>query len=203
MITVIAGVDGAGKSSIAGANLRARGGDYFNPDEVTRELLKNDASMTLDEANTQAWRLGFDQLNRAIDNKDSYSFETTLGGESICSALHRAIDGGRQVSIFYCGLSSVELHIERVAARVAQGGHDIPEQKIRERWQNSIVNLIGLISSCYAVRVFDNSAPSDSGGPNPVCLFSVNNGKFVESPIPEMPEWAKPLAGAALKRVFG
>ncbi len=203
MITVIAGVNGAGKSSLVGAYIRNNGGEYFNPDEVARSLIADNPSISSDEASAEAWKTGFAQLLQAIENDADYTFETTLGGNSIASELHRVIDLGRQVRIFYCGLSSPELHIERVAARVVRGGHDIPSEKIYERWKNSALNLIGLIPGCYALRVFDNSAPSDENGPNPLCLFSLSNGEFDSDPLHDMPEWAKPLAGAALKRAFG
>lgn len=203
MITVIAGVNGAGKSSLVGAYIRNNGGEYFNPDEVARSLIADNPSISSDEASAEAWKTGFAQLLQAIENDADYTFETTLGGNSIASELHRVIDLGRQVRIFYCGLSSPELHIERVAARVVRGGHDIPSEKIYERWKNSVLNLIGLIPGCYALRVFDNSAPSDENGPNPLCLFSLSNGEFDSDPLHDMPEWAKPLAGAALKRAFG
>lgn len=200
MITVIAGVNGAGKSSIAGANIRSHGGEYFNPDEAARIIRSVNPELSDDEVNGQAWQVGYEQLLRAIEDDTDYTFETTLGGTSICDALHEAIQSGRSVRIFFCGLLSPELHIHRVAERVARGGHDIPEHKIRERWNNSILNLMGLIPLCQAVKVIDNSAPMDTGGPHPICLFSMINGKFVDLPIKDMPVWAKPLATAALER---
>ena len=200
MISVIAGINGAGKSSIAGARIRSAGGDYFNPDEVARSLMDADRALALTEANAQAWKMGFEQLSRAIEEELDYTFETTLGGNSICQLLHEAIDEGREVRIFFCGLVSPELHIERVAARVARGGHDIPEAKIQERWTGAIHNMLGLIPRCAAVRVFDNSEPSDLGGPQPVCLFSLVGNSFDSLPVESMPEWAKPLASAAIRR---
>lgn len=203
MITVIAGVNGAGKSSIVGANLRSAGGDYFNPDEYARKLMENDPSMTLQVANGQAWQTGFEQLSRAIAEDLDYTLETTLGGSSICRLLHEAIDRGQMVRIFYCGLASPALHVERVAARVERGGHDIPERKIRERWTDSIHNLLGLIPRCAAVRVFDNSEPDNGNGPLPVCLFSLVGDDFDVMPIDPMPEWAKPPAAKAIRRALG
>lgn len=202
MITVIAGVNGAGKSSIAGAAIRAAGGEYFNPDEFARELMRHRPDLAQAQANAEAWQVGVDFLRRAIDQNHDYTFETTLGGRSICQLLHEAIDRGRAVRIFYCGLASLALHIERVATRVARGGHDIPEQKIRERWINSIHNLMGLIPRCAAVKVFDNSVPADDGGPQPRCLFSLAGDRFDMMPVAEMPEWAKALASAAIKHVL-
>lgn len=201
MITVIAGVNGAGKSSIVGASLRSMGGDYFNPDEVSRCLMDVNSSLSLSEANAQAWKMGFDQLSRAIDEGQDYTLETTLGGNSICQLLHEAMDRGQKVRIFFCGLASPELHIDRVAARVAKGGHHIPEARIRKRWTGAIHNMMGLIPRCAAARVFDNSVPADQGGPNPVCLFSLQGDSFDSFPVDPMPEWAKPLASAAIKRV--
>ena len=81
--------------------------------------------MSSDEANAKAWRVGFDLLKKSINDDKDYTFETTLGGNSITRELHRAIDLSRRVGIFYIGLTSPELHIERVATRVAEGGHNM------------------------------------------------------------------------------
>ena len=66
MITVIAGVNGAGKSSIAGASIRKKGGEYFNPDEVARDLMAEDSTLSQYDANAKAWTMGYEQLVKAI-----------------------------------------------------------------------------------------------------------------------------------------
>ena len=202
MITIIAGVNGAGKSSVVGARLRDSGGEYFNPDEATGQLCSQDATMSLDEANASAWKIGFDQLSRAVDTGDPYTFETTLGGNSITNRLHEAIERGRQIGIFYCGLASVDVHIQRVAERVLRGGHDIPVEMIRQRYHSSVSNLVTLIPECHQALVYDNSAPLRDNRPSPIRLFHLVENRFIHAPIPDMPEWAKPIAGAALKRVY-
>lgn len=198
MIQVLAGVNGAGKSSILGEGFRRAGGEYFNPDEVARAIQKGDESLSLADANGLAWERGFKLLNDAIDEDKNYTFETTLGGNSVCKALHRAVDNGIRVEIWFCGLKSPELHIERVAARVAKGGHDIPEHKIRERWTGSLTNMISLIPRVYMVKVFDNSAPLRDGKPDPVQIFHLENNELVAHPTAETPRWAKPLAHEAI-----
>lgn len=200
MITVIAGVNGAGKSSVIGSRFRSDGGDYFNPDEVTRSLMANNPSLTLEEANGVAWKMGFDLLQDAINKDQDYTFETTLGGNSICSLLLKAAKAGINIRIIFVGLDSPEKHIQRVAARVAKGGHDIPEKKIRERWYGAIANLMSLIPVCSAVAVFDNSTELVDGRPSPVRLFVMEGDDFVIPPRPDIPEWAKPLAVVAIKR---
>ena len=199
MITVIAGVNGAGKSSLIGANIRSNNGEYFNPDEVSRSLMLKDPLLSLEKANSKAWKLSYEQLKCAILEDKDYVFETTLGGNSICQLLHDAIDEGIKVRILFCGLESAELHIQRVKNRVAKGGHDIPEDKIRARWKSSILNMMSLIPRCYQIKVFDNSSPVKSGRPKPVSLFSMLDGKFIQKPIKELPEWAKPIASVAIK----
>lgn len=202
MITVIAGVNGAGKSSVAGANIRHKGADYFNPDEVARDLRADNPALSEAEANGQAWQMGYEQLLRAIDEGQDYIFETTLGGNTICQTLHDAIDRGEEVRVFFVGLASPELHIARVAARVSRGGHPIPEAKIRERWISAIHNLMGLIPRCTAVSVFDNSAEDTGSGPTPVCLFSLQGEQFISPPVNPMPNWGKPLASVAITRAL-
>lgn len=75
MITVIAGVNGAGKSSMAGANLRHNGADYFNPDEVSRDLRADNPGLSEAEANGEAWQMGYEQLLRAIDEGRTISLK--------------------------------------------------------------------------------------------------------------------------------
>lgn len=198
MITVIAGVNGAGKSSIAGASIRKKGGEYFNPDEVARDLMAEDSTLSQYDANAKAWTMGYEQLVKAITLDQDYTFETTLGGNTITQCLLEAIQNGTQVRIFYCGLSSPEMHIERVAYRVSQGGHDIPEDKIRERFTRSIHNMMQLLPHCDQVAVYDNSAPLCNGIPGIKKLFRVKAGKIQIFEI-DMPDWAKPLAATGLK----
>ena len=201
MITVIAGVNGAGKSSVAGASIRLAGGEYFNPDEVARQLKSEDTSLSLYDANSKAWKIGYDQLVYAIKQNIDYIYETTLGGNSITRRLLEAIESGVQVRIFYVGLSSPELHIERVKYRVSRGGHDIPEEKIRERYVSSIHNMMNLLPGCEQVVVYDNSTPMNENQPELKKLFTVNAGRItiVEQ---TMPLWAKPLAATGLKYFY-
>ena len=200
MITVIAGVNGAGKSSVAGMYLRHLGTTYYNPDEAARLLLVDNPGLSVEQANGRAWQIGYQYLNAAIDLDDDFAFETTLGGTKIFESLMRAVGLHRQVRIFCVGLESPELHIDRVKHRVQNGGHHIDEAKIRERWENSRANIAQLICYCHSINVFDNSLPLKDGKPQTRCLFKMEQGVFLQLPIPDMPHWAKPLAASAIKR---
>jgi predicted ABC-type ATPase len=199
-IVVLAGTNGAGKSTVAGAALERQGGHFYNPDRATRAYV--DRGLSLPEANSRAWRRGVRQLERAIRDGASYAFETTLGGRTITRILLGAVAQGRAVRIWYVGLASPELHIERVRARVAAGGHDIPEEKIRERWDSSRQNVIRLLPHVSELVLFDNSRDVDvSGGeaPRPEKLLHMKDGQIEYVADPRtVPAWAKPIIQAAL-----
>jgi predicted ABC-type ATPase len=200
---VLAGVNGAGKSSVAGALLRARGGVYFNPDEYARALRQKNPGLALAAANSAAWEKGYQGLLAAIRDDTDYNFETTLGAHSISAALKSAAAAGMEVTIWYVGLASVGLHIERVAARVSRGGHDIPLDKIRARYDSSRENLIGLLAAVKELQVFDNSqdaSPAAGGRPEPRLLMHLREGVIVgPDDLSATPEWAKPIVAAAIK----
>jgi predicted ABC-type ATPase len=203
-ITALAGTNGCGKSSIAGAMLRSAGGEYFNPDEVARRLLK-DPALTQRETNGRAWREGKRLLERAIRERLSFAFETTLGGETMTRLLEQALSAGLEVRVWYAGLSSPELHLARVRARVARGGHDIPETDVRRRYTQGMQNLVRLLPRLTELRVFDNSEEGDPNAgkvPRPRLLLHMKAGRIVapgRSRIAATPDWAKPILAAALK----
>jgi predicted ABC-type ATPase len=199
---VLAGVNGAGKSSVAGAYIRTGGGDYYNPDEFTRSLLRQNPGLDPAAANSLAWTRGKELLEHAIAVRDDFVFETTLGANTIPRLLADAATDGMAVKIFFVGLASVEHHLRRVAARVANGGHDIPEAKIRERWEKSRLNLVRLLPHLAELMVWDNSAEANlvTGAPAPVLLLHVVDGKITApKDLSATPEWAKPIVAAALK----
>lgn len=205
-ITVLAGTNGAGKSSVAGAAVRANGGEYFNPDEATRLLLRANSGLSLDEANSRAWTIGRDQLVAAIAARQDYTFETTLGASTYARLLTLASESGLAVRMWYVALESPDLHIQRVRARVAAGGHDIPEAKIRQRYVSSIQNLIRLLPRLAELHLYDNSAegnPQEGTPPRPLLVLSVLDGGITHLlDLPLIPTWAKPVVMAALQ-TFG
>ncbi len=201
-ITVLAGVNGAGKSSVAGSFIRQAGGDYYNPDEFTRSLLRSNPGLDPAEANSLAWTRGKELLEHAIAGGTDFVFETTLGANTLPQLLARAAQDGLAVKIYFVGLASVALHLRRVAARVANGGHDIPEVKIRERWDNSRLNLVRLLPHLAELMVWDNSVETDfvTSAPAPVLVLHLRKGTILAPKnLSATPEWAKPIVAAAYK----
>jgi predicted ABC-type ATPase len=181
----------------------AQGTEYFNPDEAASLILSANPGMTREEANSVAWHQGRRLLERAVTERLNFAFETTLGGRTITALLDTALVAGIEVRIWYVGLATVEVHIARVRARVSKGGHDIPVEIIRERYDRSRLNLIELMPRLTELLVYDNSkeASPDAGvPPEPELLLHLARGKVVSSAdLSGIPEWAKPILGAAVK----
>lgn len=202
-INVLAGVNGAGKCSVAGATLRAAGGFYYNPDEAAHELKLANPGLTQIQANSAAWHRGREMLERAIAQRLDFTFETTLGASTIPKLLVEAAGHGFEVHVWFTGLAVPERHIARVRARVARGGHDIPEAAIRRRFEHSRLNLIMLLPVLASLRVYDNSIEADPASgktPKPLLLLHMERGRIVNpQDLPGVPEWAKPIAAAAMR----
>lgn len=195
-ITLLAGVNGAGKSSIGGAMVLDKGATWFNPDAEARRIMER-YGCRLEEANKLAWQRGEAILEHCLFSPadNVFAMETTLGGDSIVRLL---IDGATsqkaKIDVWYCGLTSPELHIQRIASRVASGGHHIPEAKVRSRWETSRANLVRLVPHLRRLAVYDNSA--EDAEPRLLINFSGDAVAISD----HIPDWALPIADAARAR---
>lgn len=202
-INVLAGVNGAGKSSVAGAMLRSGGGFYYNPDEAAHELKLANPGLSQIQANSAAWHRGREMLERAIAQRLDFTFETTLGASTIPRLLINAARQGFEVHVWYTGLMTSELHIARVRARVVRGGHAIPEDVIRRRFEHSRLNLISMLPVLSTLQVYDNSIEADPAAgkkPAPVLVLRMARGRILNpQDLPRVPDWAKPIAAAAMR----
>lgn len=205
VIFVLAGVNGAGKSSVGGRHLESLGigkDDWYNPDDATRHYVAE--GLPLEEANSRAWHEGRERLEIALARGRSHAFETTLGGNSIPALLARAADT-HDVVMWFCGLDSPERHIARVRARVARGGHHIEDAKIRARYESSVRNLINLLPYLALLSVYDNSKEADAEGvvPTPRLVLQVEAGEVVypseHDELAGTPAWAIPVVERALQ----
>ena len=101
----------------------------------------------------------------------------------------------------------MQKHIDRVKLRVRHGGHDIPEEKIRRRWDGSRQNLIALLPRLARLQVFDNSVEAAPGEdvPDPVLVLEMEHGRVLHpgrgdvAALDATPEWAKPIVAAAFR----
>lgn len=206
-IHVLAGVNGAGKSSVVGATIRDKGGEYYNPDEAARQIMAANPGLGQADADAAAWEQGRRLLQQAIDQGLDFTFETTLGGNTMPGLLAEAAKRGLEIRVFYVGLDSADTCIARVRQRVRAGGHDISDADIRRRYRHSLINLVKLLPALTGLRVYDNSASADPAigqAPKPALVLHMDRGRIVgPSDLTNTPPWAKPVVAAALELAQG
>lgn len=204
VLFVLAGANGAGKSSIGGHLLARHGLTWFNPDTFSRELAAV-SGCAQETANGHAWAESLRRLDEAIALGRDHAFETTLGGHTIAGRLAAACDT-HDVMVWFCGLASPDQHVARVRSRVAAGGHDIPEERIRARYPQALQNVIALVPRLAHLQVYDNSADVWAGAPipDPVLVLETRRGRATwpapadVTALRRTPDWAKPMVEAAL-----
>lgn len=137
-IIIIAGPNGAGKTTFARSFLpdEARLPRFINADLIAAGL----APFAPETASIRAGRLMLEEMDGCARRGESFAFETTLSGLGYLRHIARWRTQGYRVSLYFLGLPNAETAIARVAERVRQGGHDIPEPVIRRRfaagWSN-------------------------------------------------------------------
>jgi predicted ABC-type ATPase len=190
-LLMVAGPNGAGKTTLVNL-LRAQGidlGEYINPDDIAREL-----TGAYDARVRQAQGIADRRREGLIEKKISFSFETVMSHPSKVDILVRAKEAGFLVRLFFVGTDDPQTNIERVALRVAQGGHDVPEDKVVARWARTMELLSEAISSAHETFVFDNSvAELLQAGPRLVFHRSSSSrkGSWRDRSFPPIPDWVR------------
>ena len=155
-ILVIAGPNGAGKTTFAREFLpnEARCPAFVNADLIAAGLSPFGAGSVA----VQAGRLMARQIHEHVRVGASFAFETTLSGRGYTRRIPRWRERGYRVKLFFLRLPSPEAAIARVAQRVAEGGHGVPERVIRRRFHAGRRNFEQVYRSLVdAWAVYDNS----------------------------------------------
>ena len=106
----------------------------------------------------QAGRIMLQRIDELLPQKVDFAIETTLATRSYVQLVHRAQALGYKIHLIFFALENEEQAIQRVAQRVSNGGHDIPESDIRRRFQRGIYNLIHLyMPICDNALVYNNA----------------------------------------------
>ena len=139
-LVIIAGPNGAGKSSLAPFLLRDRFSAFafVNADSIASGLSAFDPESVA----LQAGRVMLQRLHELSQRKESFAFETTLAARSYATWLRQLRALGYSTHLLFVWLRSADLAIERVAERVRRGGHAIPPEEIRRRYERGVGNLL-------------------------------------------------------------
>ena len=183
ILIALAGSNGAGKSTFYDAFLSVEPLTFVNADIIAAEL---------GIRAYEAAKFAEERRQEFVADGKSFIFETVLSdpvGEKI-EFLRLAVTKGYAVVLFFIGLDSENTSIQRVAQRVTQGGHDVPDEKIRSRYQRTLSNLRRAIRILPTVATYDNS---DLRRPYRF-LAAYENGSLVERSDP-WPPWFADAVG--------
>jgi predicted ABC-type ATPase len=167
-IILIAGPNGAGKTTFATEFLpgEANCPDFINVDLIAAGLSPFDPQRVA----IRAGCLMLKEIRRRVRAGQSFAFETTLAGRYYAQMIPRWRKAGYHVKLIFLSLPSPELAVARVAARVAQGGHDVPEEVIRLRFDLASRNFQMLYRD-----LVDSWVWYDNNGSTPVGVASGDN----------------------------
>ena len=153
---IIAGCNGVGKTTasftILPEVLHCK--EFINADEIAKGL----SPFQPESVAMQAGRIMLARMDELLQKGETFAFETTLATKSYKQKIEWAQANGYEVTLLFFWLRNVTMAKERVAQRVAEGGHSIPSETIERRYHNGIANLfaiyMNMVDICY---IFDNS----------------------------------------------
>jgi predicted ABC-type ATPase len=181
VIVALAGPNGVGKTTFFHAHLQPAGLRFVNADVLAQELhLDSYAAARLADAVRQ----------ELVKQRESFVFETVLSdpvGEKR-AFLKSTVEAGYNTILCFIGAAGPEVSEQRVAMRVSQGGHDVPTEKLVQRFPRILANLKAAVRELPNVWVFDNNDLR-----NPYRLVTIlESGRLVKVQRP-VPKWLTPL----------
>ena len=138
MFFIIAGPNGAGKTTVASPIMLEIGIDeYVNTDNIAKGM----SMLHPERLSFSAGRVAIKRMNRLINERVSFAYETTLASKSINHIVERARETGYEITLCFYALPTVSTAIKRVKHRVELGGHDVPTNIILRRYERGLMNF--------------------------------------------------------------
>ena len=146
---LIAGVNGTGKSSLRGV---LEGQNVLLGHIIDADVIAKENNFD----NIKAGKKAIEEIDYCLDNNISFTQETTLAGHRTVRTIKQARKQGYYVTMYYVGLNSMEESINRIANRVRKGGHNIPSDDVKRRFDKRIKSLESVLPLCDEVIFYDN-----------------------------------------------
>ena len=181
IVVAVAGPNGAGKSSFHATYLRRANLLFINADQIS---LQTGVSAYKAAELAEEWRRGL------VEQRDSFVFETVLSDPvgAKLDFLKTAEAKGYTVLLIFIGIDGPQSSEHRVAMRVSKGGHDVPQDKIQQRYPRTMKNLQRAFLEISNVRVYDNSDLD-----RPYRLIASRDAGQDVIVYPPAPKWLRPL----------
>lgn len=184
-MVLVAGPNGAGKSTLYHQRIKPKfAAPFINADIIQRDELQEASP----EAAYRAAKLASERRADLIAQRSSFATETVFSHISKLDLIDQARSAGFTILLMHVGLERADLAVERVRSRVDEGGHPVPEEKIRERYDRNGPIIRAAMLNCDAGHVFDNSRLNTP----PERIISFRNGR-VGFAKPHLPNWALEL----------
>lgn len=153
---IISGCNGAEKTTASYTILPEilNCNEFVNADEIAKGL----SPFNPESTNLQAGRLMLNRIKSLLNKEKSFAFETTLSTRSYAEFVEQAKLNGYSVTLLFFWLNSENLAVKRVQIRVKEGGHNIPENVIRRRYQNGLSNFFKLYKPIVNDWMFINNS---------------------------------------------
>lgn len=153
---IIAGPNGSGKTTFAREFLPniVRCLEFINADLIAGGL----SPFVPERAAIRAGRIMMEQIQSLSAQRRDFGFETTLSGKTYVKLFRDLRKRRYRIHLFFLWLASADLAIERIAERVRQGGHYIPDAVVRRRFDKGLFNFLHLYQPLFdSWTIFDNS----------------------------------------------
>ena len=147
--TIVAGVNGAGKSSLTGV-LKAEINNLGKIVDVDKIIAKNSGDILL------GGKKSIELIEECLNKGVCFTQETTLSGHRILKTVKRAVDSGYYVRLYYVGLNTSEESMARIKNRVKKGGHNIPDSDVKRRFDKRFEDLCSILPYCNEATFYDN-----------------------------------------------
>lgn len=180
-VVVLAGPNGAGKTTSAPLLLRGTLGvnEFVNADVIAHGL----SGFEPEGAALAAGRVMLARLRELARRRESFAFETTMASRLLARWLAGLIAKGYRLHLVFLWLPSADMAVARVAERVRMGGHAVPEETIRRRYDVGLRNFVRLYRPlAESWRVYDNSK-------TPARLIALGKGRALTRVL-DRPTWA-------------
>lgn len=155
-LIVVAGPNGSGKSTVIHTRkLDQEGYTYLSADSISKML--EDEILDESERIIAAWKKCEEWREKLIRSKESFVWETVFSDARRLDVLREAREIGYDIDLIFVTTKSADINVERVMRRVKAGGHNVPEEKIRSRYANTMFLLPEILSLCSRGFIYDNS----------------------------------------------
>ncbi len=188
---ILAGPNGAGKSTLYETLIKPKiNAPFINADRIQKDEMC-DPSM---QASYKAAQIAEQRRQSYLSSRQSFVSESTFSHPSKLQLIDDAKDVGFRVVLYHVNVRSADLSVVRVASRVQEGGHGVPEDKIRTRYDRNKALIRQAALKSDKAFIYDNSALNKP----PLLAISFSNGR-VDRIAENVPAWAGYLYQKELK----